>query len=569
MTDSVDSPIETSGDQDEIPAERAQELLDEIKHPFSLRFRWEWGIAILLVGAVAEAAVWQIFSPDRTYQVMWSMPAVSGTLFLLLLWWSFWSGLTRMARGIGLGSLVLGVGLFMVLFRFEGFNGDMWPRFSRRTTPTAEEKLEKFLANAKPEEPPQEPKKSTTNKPAPLTETPVEPPLKQLVADERDWTGFRGPNRDGILKPEYDFNWDKPLKKLWEHPVGRGWSSFAVIGGFAFTQEQREQGESVICYYLETGDTIWRHSDPVRFEEALGGIGPRATPTFSDGHLYTLGATGVLNCLNATNGDLVWQRDILDDAQVENIPWAMAGSPLVVGDVVIVNPGGKDGNGVIAYKKKTGTREWSAGNDRTSYAAPTYRTILGAPQILIFDGVGVAGHAVKNGEEKWKVEWSNDPQVNAAQPIVVDDHSIFVASGYGRGSGLIELEEVNGRIETNVKWSSRRFKLKFNAAVRYGNFAYGLDEGVLSCIDMRDGTLKWKRGRYGYGQILLVDGTLVIQAEQGDIGFVRATPDKFDEIKRVPALTSKSWNHPVIWKNFLVVRNAEACICFEIPGVKK
>jgi outer membrane protein assembly factor BamB len=570
MTQPAEPNQEPTTQPDEVPAERAQELLDEIMPPFSLRFRWEWGLGILLVGSAAEAVVWNAFSPDRTYQVMWSIPAVSGTLFLLFLWWTFWSGLSWLARGVGLGGVALGLGVFVALFRFEGFNGDMWPRFSRRATPTAEERLQQFLTETKDENPaPPTIKKPAEDAPIekPVEDAPAE--LTRLVADKFDWTGFRGPNRDGILTSEYEFDWTKPLEELWRHPVGRGWSSFAIVDGIAFTQEQREQGESVICYHLETGVTIWRHSDPVRFEEALGGVGPRATPTFSEGHLYTLGATGVLNCLNATNGDLVWQRDILDDAQVENIPWAMAGSPLVVGKLVIVNPGGKNGQGVIAYNKKTGTREWSGGSDRTSYTAPALRRVLGTNQVVIFDGVGIAGHSIEDGRENWKVKWSNDPQVNAAQPIVVSENQIFVGSGYGRGSGLIELKEEKGRVKTNVKWSSRRFKLKFNAAVRKGNYAYGLDEGVLSCIDMLDGTLKWKRGRYGYGQLLLVQDTLVIQAEQGDIGFVRATPEKFDEIGRVPALTSKTWNHPVIWENLLIVRNAEECICFKISGEKQ
>jgi outer membrane protein assembly factor BamB len=549
--------------------ERAQQIIDKLKPAHDPQFRWKWGIAILFAGTIAETAVWNIYSPDRTYQVMWSMPAVSSTLFLLFLWWTFWSGLTWASRGFGLGAVVVSLGAFMAVFRFDGFDGDMWPRFSRRSSLTAEEKLEQFLAKSDEQPKPQVSKaapQQPDNQPTP--DIAAKDERRQLTASEFDWTGFRGPNRDGIVKARYKFDWSVPLKEKWRHPVGRGWSSFAIVDGFAFTQEQREQGESVVCYHVETGATMWRHSDPVRFEEAMGGVGPRATPTFSEGHLYTLGATGVLNCLNAVNGDLVWQRNVLDDAKVQNIPWAMAGSPLVVGELVIANPGGEDGNGVIAYNKMTGKRAWSAGNDRTSYAAPTLRSVLGEDQVVIFDGVGIAGHAIKNGNELWKVEWSNDPQVNAAQPIIVESDLLFVGSGYGRGSGLIQLKKSGDKITSKVKWSSPRFKLKFNAAIRQGDYAYGLDEGVLACINMRDGTRKWKRGRYGYGQLLKVDDVLVIQAEHGDIAFVRASPDKFQELNRVTALTSKSWNHPVIWENLLLVRNAQECICYEIAGEK-
>ena len=564
---SLDAPTEGH-------ARRAQEILDRVRPATSKRFRWEFGLGILIAGSIAEAIVWNIYSPDRTYQVMWSMPAVSSTMFLLLLWWIFFCGLTRRAKGIGVGALVLGVGLFMALFRFEGFNGDMWPRFVLRTSPTAEERLIQFLTDSKQKPTPTtKPKKEvdqkTTQQLDPPSGSEPEPMVEQLVADKNDWTGFRGANRDGIVNAQYEFDWIQPLNEVWRHPVGRAWSSFAVVGGYGFTQEQREQGESVVCYQVATGATIWRHSDPVRFDEAMGGVGPRATPTFSDGHLYTLGATGVLNCLNATNGDVVWQRNILDDADVANIPWAMAGSPLVVDHLVIVNPGGKNGNGVIAYEKETGKRAWSAGNDQASYSAPVYREVLGTAQVVIFDGVGLAGHSIDDGRQFWKVDWSNDAKVNAAQPIVLDGNSIFVGSGYGRGSGLIEFAQDADRITTNVKWSSPRFKLKFNAAVQDRFYAYGIDEGVLSCIDMRDGSMQWKRGRYGYGQLVRVGDMLVIQTEQGDVAFVRATPKEFEEVQITKALSTKSWNHPVIWKNLLIVRNAEECVCYEISGTKR
>jgi outer membrane protein assembly factor BamB len=340
------------------------------------------------------------------------------------------------------------------------------------------------------------------------------------------------------------------------------------VGDRIFTQEQRRNEEVVVCYHAQTGRQLWVHADSVKFDEPMGGVGPRATPTLFDSRLYTLGATGILNCLDAITGEPLWPQsvNILEDAGADNLEWAMAGSPLVYDDLVVVNAGGRQGRGVIAYDRFSGTIRWATGNDPASFCAPRLETINGVRQILIFDGFGLKGHDAATGDELWRTrEWTNEPKVNAAGPIVRDGHRIFIASGYGVGCGLFKIMFADGSWSVREEYvRPNRFKLKFNDAIYYDNHLYGLDEGILACHNFDTGRRVWKRGRYGYGQLLLVHDVLLIQAESGEVALVEANPNAFREIARFQAIDGKTWNHPVLHRGRLFVRNAQEAACYDL-----
>lgn len=542
-------------------------------------FRWGWGLGILIVGIIAEVAVWNAFSPDRTYQVMYSLPIVSGVPFFLAIWWVFASGVDWMTRFLGVLAVASVCGVFLAKYRFEGFEGDMIPRFRSRTEPTAEQNLSRFLekqaaASSKVEEDVSEAGEVSD------ANAKVEPVWK--VEPGQGWFQYRGARRDGIVRtaPE-GVDWSVTPEEVWRHPVGTGWSSFAIVEAcleetpagegpeaacrsIAITQEQREEDECVVAYDAETGNQLWVHSDGIRFEEALGGPGPRATPTIDGVRVYSLGATGQLNCVNTLTGALVWSTNILEDANAKNLNWAMSGSPLVAGNRVIVNPGGADGNSVVAYDKLTGERIWAAGNDPASYTAPVLATLLGKPQVLVFGGLGPVGHDLETGQVLWSFPWENQPKVNASVPVLIDESSVMIGSGYGLGSVRLRLSADGDMWNVTTDWDSKRLKLKFNAPVRQGDYVYGLDEGILTCIDLKTGKPEWKRGRYGYGQLLLCGDVLIVQGEKGEVAFVEASPEKHNELHRFEALTSKTWNHPVVFNGHLFTRNGEEAVCFRL-----
>ncbi len=517
-------------------------------------FRWRPGAVILGVGAVCELAVWRLLSPDRTMQVFASLPVIFGTLGLLVTWWFRWSGLSRRAKWTG--AAVVG-GLCLIgaaLFRLEGFEGAMIPQWTWRWSPSTDKLPDSYWRSLQVSNSP--------NKPV--------VPSQQLTVTEADWPGFRGPRRNGVVvgtKLRTDWN-QRPPELLWRHAVGLGWSSFAVVDGLAFTQEQRKDKEVVVCYKFDTGRQVWTHADTCRFSEILGGDGPRATPTVFDSRVYALGATGILNCLNAVDGRLLWSRNILKDAHAKNLMWGMAGSPLIYKNKVIVVPGGKHGRQVIAYDCKTGEIVWSGGSHSAGYAAPRVETVNGVTELLVFGGEGLSGFDPETGRELWFISWPTNEGINAVQPILYRQKAIMISSGYGRGAALFDIEWPKGerfwRPRQPPRWRSRRLKLKFNGAVLKGDYVYGLDEGILTCLDMRTGKRMWKGGRFGYGQLLLVGDVLLVQAESGEVVLVEATPKRFQKLAQLTALHGKTWNHPVLCRGRLLVRNAEEAACFSV-----
>ena len=382
------------------------------------------------------------------------------------------------------------------------------------------------------------------------------------------WADFMGPGRLG----HYDqmpilTEWPAAgLAKVWKQPVGGGYASFTVANGVAFTIEQRRRNEVVAAYDLRTGRERWTHSWPALFEEILGGNGPRATPVWDEGRVYALGAEGELRCLDSATGKLIWNKNILADNGAANLRWGMSASPLVVDGKVIVTPGGGHGNSVVAYDKLTGQRVWGSLDDKAAYASPTVATVGGRRQLLVMTGRRAVGVTVDDGRLLWEYPWVTEQDINAAQPIAVAANRVYLSSGYGHGATVLELTPQGDGFQTHVAWANTRMKNKFNSAVLYEGHIYGLDEGILACVDVASGDLKWKGGRYGYGQLLLASGHLVVLSEEGDVVLVRAVPDKLQEVARFSALKGKTWNIPAISDGVLLVRNEVEMAAFRIAA---
>lgn len=526
----------------------------------SRHIRWWPAVVAIAVGAALQIAVTVVVGENRPYLdwacvfVIWPL-----TVFLLLLWWTFWSKLPWRTRGIGLLLIALLAGTSLAAFRFDEFDGAMIPRFSPRWLPSKKERAAEFFRQAAD--------KKAPAKPDDLAD-------ESLIPTDGDWPAFRGPNRDDVVLGEkLRSDWEaRPPKLLWKQPIGSGWGTFAVIGRRAWTLEQRGENEMCVCYDVETGRERWTHSDAVRFSSPQGGVGPCSTPTVHDVKVFTQGGTGILNCLDATTGQRIWTRNTLDDAGSPNLEWGQCGSPLIVDGLVIVNPGSNDeasqakNSEVIAYRSDTGDKVWASGNRRGSYSSPHLATFSGTRQVLIYDGLGLLALSPENGQELWKFDWANTPQVNAAQPILVGDQRVLIGSGYGQGSVLIGWTRNAGdeSQEPQMLWKSTQFKLKFNGGVRRGDLVFGLDEGLLTCLDLRTGKRLWKQGRYGYGQMLLVDDKLLILSEEGDVVLVTASSESPRELARFHAIDGKTWNHPVLSRGRLLARNSDEAACFDL-----
>lgn len=381
------------------------------------------------------------------------------------------------------------------------------------------------------------------------------------------WTNFRGPNRDG----RYDemailTSWPSGgLKPLWKQPIGVGFASFVIADGRAFTIEQRRRQELVAAYDVATGRELWTRPWSAEFTDSTGD-GPRATPTWDDGRLYALGATGELRCVDAKTGAVVWGRNILSENGASNLQWAMAASPLIVDDKVIVLPGGPAGKSIAAYNKMTGAPVWKSQSDPQAYVSPMLMTLAGRRQIVVVSSSRVLGLVPEDGSLLWSYIWDTDMGINVSQPIQVDKNRFFISAGYGKGAALVEVTGGGNSFATKTVWENINMKNKFNSSVLHEGHVYGLDEGILTCVDVNTGARKWKGGRYGYGQVILASGHLIVSTETGELALVKATPDQFVEVARFAAIEGKTWNYPAIANGKLLVRNSSQMAAFNIAA---
>jgi len=468
-------------------------------------------------------------------------------------------------------TILLACGVW-TLVRTDGIDGDHVAEFGWRWAESPEERLLAQVsdqpidaARGKPAALPSIPAAAETSKESVVTEARDRPaglPAAPAVAKtEANWPGFRGPDRDGTLtgvRIETDWAASPPVE-LWRRPIGPGWSSFAVRGDLLYTQEQRGDDEVVACYNATTGEPVWIHRDAARFFESNGGVGPRGTPTLSNGRVYTFGATGIVNALDAGNGAVVWSRNAASDTSTKVPDWGFTSSPLVVGDVVIVAVAGQ----LVAYDLATGDPRWFGPAGGESYSSPHLVTIDGVAQILLLSETGATSVAPSEGTVLWEHPWPGGPIV---QPALTADGDILIIASAGSGMRRIAVAHGPGGWTVEERWTSAGLKPYFNDFVVHEGHAFGFDGRILACIDLEDGKRKWKGGRYGSGQLVLLpdQDVLLVLSEEGELALVAATPEQFKELARFPALEGKTWNHPVLVGDVLLVRNSQEMVAFRL-----
>jgi outer membrane protein assembly factor BamB len=493
------------------------------------------------LGGVAWIWVWLFYGVSRQEKNIASLPVAFGTLVALLLWVLFWSRMRWRVR-LGLAGSVLGIiGLSVATLKIRGVSGDLVPilewRWSHRAL-----SLPKANGSA-----PAIPSEATRN----------------------EYPQFLGPDRTGALRgPKLARDWQaQPPVQLWRQSVGAAWSGFSVSGPFAITQEQRSDDECVVCYEVLTGQVFWTHADKARYATTIAGEGPRATPTIVGTRVFTQGATGLLNCLDLATGRKIWSKNIVQENQSKLGDWGVAGSPLAVGSLIIVSAGGKTDRSLVAYEAATGRFVWGSGKSSMDYSSPALARIAGAEQILIFNPRNVAAHDVTTGKILWNHPWpGSHPHVTI--PIVLPDDRVLISSGYGTGAELVKVTNGDPWSATRL-WKSNRLKSKFANLIFHDGFIYGLDDGIMVCLDPADGALQWKEGRYGHGQMILVGDVLLIMAEAGNVALIEPSPSGLRELTRFTVFKDKTWNPPALAGDLLLVRNDKEAACYRLPLADK
>jgi outer membrane protein assembly factor BamB len=507
------------------------------------RARWFERLGVVALMALALFASWNIIHVSIRTGSMGALYPVLAIPFLTL---AFVVALVatrhlsiRPRRAVVIATIVLACAGW-ALVRTGGFSSNFDHDFAWRWSETAEERLLAQQANE------------------PLA------PAAVAVKPEAEWPGFRGSNRDGVAHGvRINTDWSKsPPVELWRRPVGPGWSSFAVSGDLLYTQEQRGNEEVVACYNMKTGKPVWRHSDAARFWESNAGAGPRATPTLSNGRVYTFGGTGILNALDAGTGAVVWTRNAASDTKRKVPIWGFASSPLVVGDLVIVATAGT----LAAYDLATGAPRWYGPDDGSGYSSPHLFTIQGVPQVVLLNGKGAIGVAPADGKVLWQHPLSTTTRI--VQPAATAEGDVLVHEGEGNEMRRLAVANGPDGWKAEERWSSFGINPYFNDFVVHKGHAFGFNGSSIACIDLKDGERKWKGGSYGAGQLILLpdQDLLLVLAEEGDLALVSATNDQFKELGRVKAIQGKTWNHPVLVGDIVLVRNGQEMAAFRLAA---
>lgn len=392
-------------------------------------------------------------------------------------------------------------------------------------------------------------------------------------APSGEWPQWLGPQRNGT-SPESVAAWpDSGPKVLWREKVGPGYSGVVVAGGRAFTHSREGDQEVVIARDAVTGKELWRFGYPCSYRGTYGN-GPRATPAVDGDRIVTAGVTGVLLCLEASSGKELWRHDLLAEFSAPMPQYGVAFSPLLDSERVYTTPGGS-GSSLAAFDRETGRLLWKSQSDPAGYSSPILVTAGGVRQLVCFTGSGLVGVRPENGKLLWRFPWTTSFNVNAATPLAfqartgetVSDY-LFLSSAYDKGCAVLKVVPA-GPDACGVRWvyESKGMQMRFATPVRVGHHLYGCsdpDPGMLTCLDVRTGEVKWKQRNFGKGSVLAAGGILVALSDQGRLVLAEANPESYQERARWQAFRGRTWTSPSLAAGRLYLRNDEEVVCIEV-----
>jgi outer membrane protein assembly factor BamB len=378
-----------------------------------------------------------------------------------------------------------------------------------------------------------------------------------------DWPRFRGPQQNGVsLEKGLLRSWpESGPKVVWKKPIGSGFSSMTAVGDALYTMAA--EGESETAYRLResNGEVVWRVPIGPVFPETFGN-GPRSTPTVEGDVVYVLSATGRLHALKTTDGARLWEVDL---AKVVGSPMPLRGfsfSPLVDGDLVLLEAGGPEGKAVVALDKKTGKLRWSALDGKPGYVTPLAVTIDGVRQyVFVRTAVGDILSLLPDGTVHWRYPWKGGA---IASPLFVPPNRIFASASEDAGSVLLEIGKSEGKATVKEVWNNRVMKNHFSSPVLYQGHIYGFDNASLKCIVAETGEQKWVQRGYGKGSLIVADGLLYVLSDQGQLILAEATPAGFQEKGKIKVMEGKTWVAPVLSHGRIYLRDEDEMIVLDV-----
>jgi outer membrane protein assembly factor BamB len=390
----------------------------------------------------------------------------------------------------------------------------------------------------------------------------------QAVAQSSaNWPQWRGPNRDGISR-------ETGLLKQWpaEGPplawkasgAGRGYSSFSIANGRLFTMGLRGDREFIIAFDVATGKEVWATPHGKAFRSDRGD-GPRGTPTIDGDRLYALGGNGDLSCVDVRTGRIVWTKNVLKEFGGSNIKWGISESPLVMGDRLLVNPGGP-GASIVALNKGDGALIWKSQSDEAGYSSAIPVEVNGTTQVVFFTGNRGVGLDPRDGRLLWEYARPSNDVANVATPIARANR-VFLSSDYGTGGGLVEIK-ADGKAQE--VYFTKEMRNHHSSSVLIGDYLYGFSSAILTAMKFDTGDIAWRNRAVGKGSLVYADGNLYCFSENGVVGLVEATPTGYHEKGRfrIPQDSLPTWTHPVVAGGRLYLRDQDTIYAFDVREKK-
>ena len=385
-------------------------------------------------------------------------------------------------------------------------------------------------------------------------------------ASEGSWPQWNGPTRDG-RSPETGFlrAWPKDGPEvLWKHKLGGGFSGVAVDKGHLYTMVSDDDDSYAVCWNALTGKELWRQRIGERFEDSMGGPGPRSTPSVTDRRVIVMTGAGKLAALNAVNGTPLWRRDLVKELTGISPRWGYSQSPLVHKGRVYLDVGGVPNRMVMAFDAETGKDLWASGMGPAGYSSPIMARLAGIDQLVVFTGNRVLGARPSDGEILWRRKWATKYDVNAATPLMVGPDRIFISSGYGTGGAVIEVVKKGGGFGVNEIWFSEKMKNQWATSVLHQGHIFGFDAERFTCLDAVSGKVRWSEAGFGRGSVVLADGLLFVLGEECDMALAQASSARFETTGVFHPLGDKCWTAPSIAGGRMYLRDEEHVMAVRI-----
>jgi len=381
-----------------------------------------------------------------------------------------------------------------------------------------------------------------------------------LTACAADWPNYLGPDHNGISKETgWSAQWPaNGPKQLWKARVGKGFASFSVVNGRVYTTGNADDNDTIFCFDADTGAEVWKHSYPATLDANSYQGGTSATPTIEGNRVYAVSKRGIVHCLDAVRGSVIWTKNVAEELKAEMPGWGFAGSVLIEGDLALLNVGGAG----AALDKKTGNVVWLSATDASGYSTPAPFKAGGERAMMLARKDTIGAYTVKDGKELWSFPWKTQYDVNAAVPIL-SGNKVFVSSGYNHGGGVFD---VSAKPPRKI-WENKNMRNRMASSLLWKDHLYGMDGNQLRCIVFDTGEVKWTDKASGEGALMMADGKLIVLSENGELLVAEAAPTAFKPTSRAQVLSKTCWAAPVLANGKIYCRNGGGdVVCVDVSG---